>query len=716
MKLSFLTARSFNLTLLGVVLLVLGLTACAPKTAVHATNTPERIPEPANEAADTAVTETSPLNPAFPRLGMWWPDPEEQPLADIARYDWVILGPWDDPAYVASLKAIKPDIILLNATNACELSFNADFDIAENAVIREIPPEWFLTQVGSTLTADVDATTTTFSVADLTATDGSNVYDLFIPGDAVLIEGETVLVEAVDAVANTLTVRRGYVRPAAAHTAGTRLAAHITFWPNSWLLNLSTMSPTAAAPGSPGPERWGDYNARIGASLLTTADWDGLLIDRSDPDESWLIGNSTARTIDPDQSNALLTDYSAFDAAWNEGLRQYEADLRAAVGPDKIIFANWGMANYDLLNGNNFEGVPKDTPENWRGLVFGPFRNGSYFDWMAQSGQPNLTMIETYEDDGSPDPGGDGSYNNPCDDPGFTPNYRKMRFGLTTALLNDGFFSYEISTNGHGSLCLLWFDEYDNAGEGRGYLGQPLGAAVRAVPPLTTPDLLGNGRFASQTDLDAWDLWADTGYAASVSLDSGTAVEGAASARIEISQSQGTDWQLSFARSPVVINTGEDYTLTFWAKADHERPIGAWVQQNSAPWTTWLDFGAVTLTTEWQQFELGVPAAGSDAQADFIFGLGAATGTVWLDDVRLQAGSREVWRRDYSGGVALVNATGQPQTVSLDGEFRKIAGTQDPAVNDGSLVTEATLPPWDGLILLRQMEPQAYLPVTVTSR
>ena len=190
------------------------------------------------------------------------------------------------------------------------------------------------------------------------------------------------------------------------------------------------------------------------------------------PNESWLIGNSTARTIDPDQSNTLLTDYGAFDAAWNAGLRRYEEALRAAIGPDKIIFVNWGMPNYDLLNGNNFEGFPMSngtaygTP--WRTTVWGPDDGGSYTEWITQALQPNLTMIETYEDDGGPDPTGDGSYDNPCDDPGFVPDYRKMRFGLATALLHDGFFSYEINTNGHGSLCLLWFDEYDAAGAGRG--------------------------------------------------------------------------------------------------------------------------------------------------------------------------------------------------------------------------------------------------------
>jgi hypothetical protein len=328
-----------------------------------------------------------------------------------------------------------------------------------------------------------------------------------VVSDTVLIDGESVYVEAVDEAAKTLTVQRGYIRPASAHPAGTRVAAHITFWPDSWLLNLSDLSPTATVSNTIGAERWSDYNARVGAKLLANPAWDGLLIDRADPDESWLVGGSTARTIDPDQSNTLLTDYTAFDAAWNAGLRQYESKLRQAVGEDKIIFVNWGMDNYDLLNGNNYEGFPLDNGDsyrgNWHQTMFGALPHiGSYFDWMAKGQQPNLTMIETYEDDGAPDATGDGSYDNPCDDLDFTPNYRKMRFGLASALLNDGFFSYEISTNGHGSLCLLWFDEYDNAGQGQGYLGQPVGAAYRVGNIALGENQLKGGNFETQADLN----------------------------------------------------------------------------------------------------------------------------------------------------------------------------------------------------------------------
>lgn len=664
---------------------------------------------------DALPPETAPWSPDFPRLGMWWPDPWEQSLSKIARYDWVILGPWA-VEFIPNLRTLNPDILLLTSTNACELSYNAapDAEPWENEAVLKIPPEWFLTQVGSTLTEPVDATTTMFHVAAVTATDGVEVYELFVPGDTALIAGESVLIEAVDADARTLTVRRGYVRPAASHAAGERIAAHVTFWPNSWMLNVSTLCPTATVSTTVGAEIWADYNARVAADLVQAADWDGILLDRSDADESWIIGNSTARTLDPDQSNTLLTDYAAFDAAWNAGIRRYEQALREAVDPETIIFVNWGMANYDLLNGNNFEAFPLDDGRSygasWLQTVFGPAPQGSYMEWLAQARDPNLTMIETYEDDGSPDPDDDGEYDNPVDDPDFVPNYRKMRFGLTTALLGDGFFSYEINTNGHGSLGLLWFDEYDNAGVGRGYLRRPRGDAYRLLPTLTTPNLLGDGTF--EEGVEGWDLWADDGYAATAAQDTTTAAEGNASARVEVTKSQGVDWRVEFSKAPVEILSGTEYTLSFWARADAPRTIGAWVQKTSEPWTGYLELEEIELTPRWTEYHVSDVALGGDVEAGLYLGLGATTGTVWLDDVRLQEGSREVWRRDYDGGVVLVNATSTTQTLELGGRYRKIQGTQVSEINDGSVVTQITLPPLDGLIVLRIWE-SLYLPIVL---
>ncbi len=691
-----------TIALLLFTLLAAGLSLLLPAGANAGPPAPLR---PSAPAAPGGVTPGQPFTMAFPRLGMWWPDPENQSLDDIARYDWITLFDYQ-AEYVDPIKQHNPDILILDSTNACELGYPDDPEL------REMPAEWFLTQVGSTLTQDVNETETIFHVAAVTVTDGTATYDLFVRDDAAVIEGESVKILGVNKAAKTLAVQRGYYRPASSHAAGTRIAAHISFWPGTWVMNLSTLSPTAVISTSTEPERWGDYNARAGIDLLSDPRWDGLLIDRSDPDQSWLVPGY-ARTIDPDQSNTLLSDYSAFDAAWNEGLRQYETKIRSGVGDDRLIFANWGMTNYDLLNGSNFEGFPSDDLYGWspwKNTMFGPNNphRGTYFEWMAQARQPNMTMIETYEID-------EYHEDNPCDEPDFVPNYRKMRLGLGSALLNDGFFSYEIGTNGHGSLCLLWFDEYDNAGAGRGYLGQPLGPAARMDWLPLGDNLIQGGDFETQTDMDHWDLWADVdeGYEASMTQDASTSATDAASVRIDITQTQGTDWQVSFQTEPVEVISGTEYTLSFWARADHDRPIGVWVQQNQDPWDDYLTYDEVSLTGEWRHFELTSLSAGSDSQAVLIFGLGQALGQVWLDDVQLRPGSREVWRRDYEGGTVLVNGTNEAKTIPLERTYRKMAGNQDPAHNDGSLTAEVTLAASDAIILLRA---DIYLPmITITA-
>ncbi len=63
--------------------------------------------------------------------------------------------------------------------------------------------------------------------------------------------------------------------------------------------------------------------------------------------------------------------------------------------------------------------------------------------------------------------------------------------------------------------------------------------------------------------------------------------------------------------------------------------------------------------------------------------------------------SEDVWRRDYTNGLALVNATDKPQDIDLGGEYEKIIGTQDRSVNDGSIVTRVRLNPFDGILMLK---------------
>ena len=60
-----------------------------------------------------------------------------------------------------------------------------------------------------------------------------------------------------------------------------------------------------------------------------------------------------------------------------------------------------------------------------------------------------------------------------------------------------------------------------------------------------------------------------------------------------------------------------------------------------------------------------------------------------------------VFRRDFDHGISLVNAGDQTRTITLEHSYRHLNGTQDRSVNDGDDVTTVTIPPKDGVILLR---------------
>jgi hypothetical protein len=74
-----------------------------------------------------------------------------------------------------------------------------------------------------------------------------------------------------------------------------------------------------------------------------------------------------------------------------------------------------------------------------------------------------------------------------------------------------------------------------------------------------------------------------------------------------------------------------------------------------------------------------------------------------------------VWRRDFDRGVVLSNPTSAPQTMGLEKPYKKIRGGQAPAVNDGSVVHEITIPSRDGIILLGSTQEGASQAISIQS-
>ncbi len=89
-------------------------------------------------------------------------------------------------------------------------------------------------------------------------------------------------------------------------------------------------------------------------------------------------------------------------------------------------------------------------------------------------------------------------------------------------------------------------------------------------------------------------------------------------------------------------------------------------------------------------------------------------GVTWFDEFDADLGNAAslpptaawqsgVYRRDFEKGIALVNPKGNgARTITLEGDFIKIKGTQDKVVNDGKTVRTVTLKDRDGIILLRK--------------
>ena len=146
----------------------------------------------------------------------------------------------------------------------------------------------------------MSATTNTFYVGDT---------GMFRSGDVVVVGKE--LAEVASVGTNSILVARGLVperSPAASHATGTRVAAVVTFWPGTVVMDLSTYCPRVTVDPAVGPETWAEYNARMALSRVSRGGWDGILLDRSDSNLSGIVDGPWTRSIDPKRSNTPVAD------------------------------------------------------------------------------------------------------------------------------------------------------------------------------------------------------------------------------------------------------------------------------------------------------------------------------------------------------------------------------------------------------------------------
>ena len=387
---------------------------------------------------------------------------------------------------------------------------------------------------------------------------------------------------------------------------------------------------------------------------------------------------------------AGYADADSFAAAWRAGSDTLASRLRQRCGPDFILVGNCGFGTkYAWFNGWTREDFPFQEGGTWYTNMFLP--TGGYFADEARFRAPTCNQIFTPTVDA---------------DPYDANTVRKMRFGLGSAALGTG-----VATIGDNTRRLFeppfdtwWFDEYAvDLATGRasglradtGWLGTAKGSWYQMIWSGTGPDAVTNPDFESSVT-DGWTYWSHPSVQSSLDRDTTTAAKGRASAHIHVATAGSADWYVSLTTTgTLAMQAWQNYSATFWARASKPRPITI---SASVPGTSYA-LSTLDVGTEWHHYQVVlIPRVACVAQ--LAFALAAADGDVWLDDVHLEAGATDLYRRDFANGIVLVNPAEVALTVPLEAPFRKILGTVDPVVNDGTEVTAVTVPPSDAIFLI----------------
>ena len=203
-------------------------------------------------------------------------------------------------------------------------------------------------------------------------------------------------------------------------------------------INLTSFVPVDA-----NGDLWTDWFAKwvVRNFLMPNPSLDGMYLDSV----SWFPFASTTGDWNRD-GTADATRGATTDQWYRQGYRHYFQKLNA-LAPGKLQIgnlANWGdpgstLTEYKgMLNGGVIEGIMGNTwsPEHW----------GSWqamMNWyrktMAAVAAPKLVMFHQ----------------------NLTPatDYQAMRYGLTSCLLDDGYYAASANDDNH---TVAWYDEYDN--------------------------------------------------------------------------------------------------------------------------------------------------------------------------------------------------------------------------------------------------------------
>ena len=210
----------------------------------------------------------------------------------------------------------------------------------------------------------------------------------------------------------------------------------ISFWPGTWMLDMADNAPVVNG------VRFNQYLAQfVSREILSTGLWDGVFYDNAWRDVKWLTGDN----VDLNKDGQLDSD---IDLHWREGMRSLYQQTRQLTGNKYIILGNITSSEYkNDLNGGMLENFPSING-GWQGTmeVYASTEQGSVL--------PRFMVINA-------NVGNKGTE---------TSNLKRMRYGLASTLMLDGYYAFDFGDQNHNQTW--WYDEYDIE------LGNPVSAPL----------------------------------------------------------------------------------------------------------------------------------------------------------------------------------------------------------------------------------------------
>lgn len=200
--------------------------------------------------------------------------------------------------------------------------------------------------------------------------------------------------------------------------------SRVSFWPGTWMIDVTKAKWQAWLPNF------------LDQEILVNQYWDGVFLDNSFSEISWIDSN-----------------LSISDVSWQQGMISILGNINTILDEDQVVVINSSSAYMDHINGRLFEGWPDVYGGDWATNM------EDYLSLLGRVNDPQVVIINT----------------NTANQ--FKPTeYQKMRYGLTSSLLANSYYSFDFGDQNHAQTW--WYDEYD----------QYLGRSINGPQNLTSHD------------------------------------------------------------------------------------------------------------------------------------------------------------------------------------------------------------------------------------